>query len=103
MTVIVVSVGPVRGPVAECGCCGLKYPVKRTMLWLSDGKTLYGEICPDCILRGPRGAAMLLVSRLRERETWIPGALPVGLRADIEAWRRRMARKAAAGELRERR
>jgi len=35
---------------------------------LAVGGLLHGEVCPECILRGPRGAAERLRKRIRERE-----------------------------------
>lgn len=98
MRVIVVSAGRAGGTVAECGCCGIRYPVKKKVLWFGDAESLYGTICPDCITRGPMGAAMLLAARLRETETGIAGGRPAAARKDLEAWRGRIARKAAALE-----
>ena len=50
-------------PVRECACCGGHYTVKRRGMRLFSGGTLEGEICPDCVLAGPVGAA----GKVRER------------------------------------
>lgn len=44
-------------PSRECACCGERYPVKRRGMRLFSGGTLVGEICPECVLAGPAGAA----------------------------------------------
>lgn len=57
------------GASTTCGCCGRRYFPKKLLMWLSDARRLHGEICPDCILRGPRGAAgclKRLLADLRE-------------------------------------
>jgi hypothetical protein len=50
-------------PLRECACCGGHYTVKRRAMRLFSGGTLEGEICPDCVLAGPVGAA----GKVRER------------------------------------
>lgn len=37
-------------------------------MWLAAGDILHGEVCPECILRGPGGAARKVRERIRERE-----------------------------------
>lgn len=48
----------------ECACCGVRYAVKRRGMKLFDGDELEGEICPECLLAGPAGAAGKVRGRL---------------------------------------
>jgi hypothetical protein len=48
----------------ECACCGGRYAVKHRAMKLFDGEELEGEICPECVLAGPAGAAGKVRGRL---------------------------------------
>lgn len=85
-------------------------------MWLAEGNRLHGEICPECILRGPRGAAKALRGRIGEREERRPGrreAMPSEGWAGWMTGRARLleamecfpltARQAAVREMREKR
>lgn len=61
------------GEIAVCGCCGSRMSRRRVRIWLTVGGVPHGEICPACILSGPRGAAERLRERIREREEHRPG------------------------------
>jgi hypothetical protein len=64
---------------------------------LSDGVVLYGEICSECILQGPKGAAMRTESLLvREGGDPVAGPFRGPRRRTSGAWARYMRRKAAA-------
>lgn len=56
------------GEAVRCGCCGLRIAPRRARIWLAVGSRVHGEICAECVLRGPRGAAARLRERLRVRE-----------------------------------
>jgi hypothetical protein len=51
----------------ECCCCGRRYAPKRILLQLRDGPLLFGAICPECVLHGPKGAAGRLRNRFFDR------------------------------------
>ena len=51
-------------PSHECACCGARYPVRRRGMRLFHGDALDGDICPDCVLLGPAGAAEKVRGRL---------------------------------------
>jgi len=80
-----------RVPVRECACCGGHYPVKRRGMRLFSGGTLEGEICPECVLAGPAGAAAKVRGRLAMLDRG--GAAPV---AGVEriSWIRLLDRRA---------
>ena len=42
----------------------MRYPVRRNGMRLFHGDTLDGDICPDCVLTGPAGAAAKVRARL---------------------------------------
>jgi len=85
-------------------------------MWLVAGDLLHGEVCADCILRGPLGAADRLRERIRERaETeyggenriaaaewaeWMNGRIRL---LESIGWFPLAVRQAAVRELRERR
>jgi hypothetical protein len=53
-----------RDPAArECACCGARYAVRRRAMRLISGASLEGDVCPECVLLGPSGAA----AKVRER------------------------------------
>lgn len=85
-------------------------------MWLAAGDALHGEICPECILRGPLGAAKRLRERIgerRERPTERRKGRSAGEWAERLGDRARLletmesfplaARQAAVREMRERR
>lgn len=108
--------GDPHPPSRECACCGERYPVKRRGMRLFSGGTLVGEICPECVLAGPAGAAGK-VRALMAARGGDPGE--EGMGEDPSAWESRMeerarlleatssfslaARQAAVRETRERR
>lgn len=49
---------------SECACCGVRYAVNRRGMRLFEGDALDGEICPECVLIGPTGAAAKVRGRL---------------------------------------
>jgi len=49
--------------IRECACCGGRYPVRRRGMRLLSGDSPEGDVCPDCVLSGPAGAA----AKIRER------------------------------------
>ena len=53
-----------QSPLYECACCGGRYAVKRRGMKLFDRDELEGEICPECVLVGPTGAAAKVRGRL---------------------------------------
>src|SRR5512139_3541183 len=72
VTLVPASPGGPRSPFQECSCCGRRYPVHRLVMRLLHGRTLDGDICPDCVLTGPAGAAAMIRARVtahrKERE-----------------------------------
>jgi hypothetical protein len=58
------SPGEPRYPSHECACCGGRYPVRNRRMRLFHYGTLDGDICPDCVLAGPAGAAAKTRTRL---------------------------------------
>ena len=52
-------------PSRECACCGSRYPVKRRGMRLFDDDTMEGDVCPECVLMGPAGAAAKIRGRVR--------------------------------------
>src|SRR5512134_290982 len=76
-------------PTRECACCGSRYPVKRRKMRLFEDDTLEGDVCPECVLAGPAGAAAKVRGRIRSRgETG--GDAVDGV--DRASWVRRMER-----------
>ena len=75
----------------ECACCGGRYAVKRRGMKLFDGDELEGEICPECVLLGPHGAA----AKVRERLAALGGndEMP-GERKEGATWARLLIRRA---------
>jgi uncharacterized protein CbrC (UPF0167 family) len=55
-------------PANACVCCGARYAVRRRGLRLFDGRNLDGDICPDCVLLGPAGAAETVRRRISSFE-----------------------------------
>jgi hypothetical protein len=55
------------GDLLECCCCGRRYAPKKILLQLRDGPLLFGAICPECVLHGPKGAAGKLRDRFFDR------------------------------------
>lgn len=53
-----------HAPRSDCACCGGRYAVKRRGMKLFDGGEMEGEICPECVLAGPAGAAGKVRKRL---------------------------------------
>lgn len=62
-TIVLAARGEASGDLLECCCCGQRYAPKRILMQLRDGPLLFGAICPECVLHGPKGAA----GRLRDR------------------------------------
>ncbi len=56
------------GRASRCACCGLLYPQRRSVLRLYVGPRYAGDLCPDCLLRGPAGAARALRDQVRRQE-----------------------------------
>ena len=82
---------------SRCACCGLLYPLRRSVLRLYVGRRYGGDLCPDCLLRGPAGAARALRERLRGEEEGMRA--PEGDRSRAEwGYRERMEKKARALE-----
>ena len=78
-------------PSRECACCGSRYPVKRRGMRLFEDDTMEGDVCPECVLMGPAGAAAKVRERVRSRgETG--GDAVDGM--DRTSWVRRMERRA---------
>lgn len=67
------------------------YPVKRRGMRLFDGEEPVGEICPECVLVGPAGAAAKIVGRIGAMER---GEGAVGDPKGRTAWARRLSRRA---------
>ena len=65
--------------------------MKRRAMKLFDGDALEGEICPECVLGGPPGAAAKVRGRLgaMDRNEGVP-AEPKGR----TSWARRLSRRA---------
>ncbi|HSG05283.1 MAG TPA: hypothetical protein VLB09_02675 [Nitrospiria bacterium] len=81
-----------------CCCCGARYRVQRTGLHLFGRKTFYGEICPDCVLRGPKAAADSLKALAAGKgRPEVRRRLSAG-RTTMKSWRRLLAEKLAALE-----
>lgn len=107
--------GP-SGIAFQCGCCGGWFAPRRVRMWLAAGDLLHGEICAECILRGPLATADRLRERIRERAETGFGGENRGAADEWVEWmngRVRLlesigsfplaARQAAVRELRERR
>ena len=85
-----------EGALFDCACCGARYPVKRTAMRISAGRSDLGPICPECILLGPAGSADRLRSRRIEiTETSFLSPAGTGP-ADIRSWNDLLESKAAA-------
>ncbi|PWB66391.1 MAG: hypothetical protein C3F14_04135 [Deltaproteobacteria bacterium] len=97
-TIVLAARNEVSEDLLECCCCGRRYAPKRILLQLRDGPLLFGAICPECVLHGPKGAA----GRLRDRffDRWGEPSAPHGRRNDrrIDSVRVWMALKAASLE-----
>lgn len=78
-------------PARECACCGARYPVKRRGMRLFCGGALEGEICPECVLAGPAGAAGKVRERLASVNRSEHGT---GEKKERASWVRRMERRA---------
>lgn len=87
-----------EGALTDCGCCGARFPVKRTAMRIIADRSDLGPICPECILLGPKGSA----ARLRSRKVEGSGGRPLpparGVPADIRSWNDLLECKAAAIE-----
>jgi hypothetical protein len=77
-------------PVRECACCGEQYSVKRWGMRLFSGGTLEGEICPECVLAGPAGAAC----KVRERLASVGRSGGATVEEVEHAWIRLLGRRA---------
>lgn len=94
--------------IPECGCCGFRHFPRRSRIWLRAGRRLHGEICAECILKGPAGAAAGLRERIKKSpgtpggtwERWMEER--AGILESMESFPL-AARQAAAREMRERR
>lgn len=73
-------------PSRECVCCCGRYPVKRRGIRLFSGEELVGDICPECVLVGPAGAAARVRALVAARGG-DPGE-------DRTSWETRMERRA---------
>lgn len=119
LTIFLRAAGSPRGGHAECGCCGRRFVPGRVRIGLRLGDAFHGEICAECVLKGPAGAAKVLRERIRERAPRSAGPLTPREAGAVRSWRSWMerrvaalerarafplaARQAAVGELRERR
>jgi hypothetical protein len=56
--------GKDRAQRGECACCGGRYAIKRLGMKMFEGGKLEGDICPECVLAGPAGAAAKVRGRL---------------------------------------
>lgn len=98
VTILLHAAGSSRGARAECGCCGSRFVPKRVRLALRLGDVFHAEICGECILKGPSGAAKVLRERIRGRESRSPGPLTHGEAGAVSSYRGWMERRAAALE-----
>lgn len=101
----------------ECACCGARYTVKRRGMRLFGGGTFEGEICPECVLAGPAGAAAKVRGRMigssappegdtgdgKDRGSWVRRLESRAILLDEESSFPLAARQAAVRETRERR
>jgi hypothetical protein len=85
------------GENPECCCCGVGVTAKRAVLQLREGDLLYGVLCPECVLLGPKGAARRLKDRLMEHADGPPYASGRRGKA-IDSYQMLLARKVAALE-----
>jgi uncharacterized protein CbrC (UPF0167 family) len=83
--------GNTHTPSRECACCGSRYPVKRIGMRLLDDDAMEGDVCPECVLAGPAGAAAKVRGRVRPRGESEGGAVDG---VDRSSWVRRMERRA---------
>jgi len=83
--------GDLHTPSRDCACCGARYPVRRRGMRLLSGDSLEGDICPECVLQGPAGAAARIRGRLLTLDD--PGGDTVG-GEDRTPWVQRMMRRA---------
>ncbi|MBI2877048.1 MAG: hypothetical protein HYY20_09220 [Candidatus Tectomicrobia bacterium] len=61
---------PTLNPVSSrCSLCHESYAPYPTRAWLHLGKWRIGEICPDCLETGPRGAALKMRAWAEELRT----------------------------------
>ena len=89
---------PTAGVFSFCCCCGKRYRVRKTGLHLCEGEAYYGEICPDCVLRGPKAAAESLKALAGKKgRSDFRGHRPAGC-TTMESWRRLLTEKIAALE-----
>lgn len=87
-----------RGGHAECGCCGRRYLPGRVRIGFRLGGAFHGEICAECVLAGPAGAAKNLRERIRERTSRSAGPLRPEEAGAVRSWSGWMERRAAALE-----
>ena len=76
---------------SECACCGVRFGVMRRGMKLFDGEEMEGEICPECVLAGPAGAAAKVRGRLAP--VGRGGGTPVE-GAERASWIRLLSRRA---------
>lgn len=86
------------GEQLECVCCSVRYSARKARIQIRDGSFLYGDICPECVLQEPKGAARRL--RIRIAKLTEDGLVELARRGkkDAESLRRLMAGKADALE-----
>jgi hypothetical protein len=97
-TIVLAARGERSEDLLECCCCGHRYPPKGILMQLRGGPLLFGAICPECVLHGPKGAAERLKERFFDRMGGPPASR--GRRRDrrigpVRAW---IALKAASLE-----
>lgn len=98
LTIVVQALVSAGWEREECGCCGSRFVPKRVRMALAMGNSFRAEICGDCVLRGPAGAAKLLRERIRERESSSLGGLTRTRAGALRSWSGWMERRAAALE-----
>lgn len=65
---------------------------------LAEGDSFQAEICGECVLRGPEGAAKMLRRGIRERESRASRGLTRREAGAVRSWSGWMERRAAALE-----
>jgi hypothetical protein len=98
LTIVLRAAGSTRGGHGACGCCGRRVVSGRVRIGLRLDGVFHAEICPECVLNGPAGAAKVLRERIRERGSRSAGPLTRREAGAVRSWSGWMERRAAALE-----
>lgn len=83
-----------RGAVM-CGCCGGRFAPRRSSFLLTEPGGEVVEICAECVLAGPAGAAGRLRARLSAPPSETAGEPSRRTAAEVAPWVRLLDRRAS--------